>query len=263
MKKGNLKQFFEANWGWFAFAIWLLLIAGTTGYLSEGRSIVTKITLIAFCVIYAVAGLAMIVKAYAKWEKQEAETKEKRLRELEKRYKYYIDLVNVQVQETLNKLELLSAFELNTSLEYLISFEHYKNQICRNIIVGEPDSFIIASCLIYSLIDHPIITAKVPEKLTEKEKTILEKIKFSINLDIAMNCAFQIISEPTTYYKDNSCWIEERHQKVNIVVPNGLIKNNDLYQRIIGTIYRDELENKRTSIMQFSNLLHLIYLNCQ
>ena len=263
MKKENFKQLFKANLVMFACGLWLYLILETILYLIKDYHIIKKIMLIAICIIFTVAGFAMIAKACAKWEKQEAEAKEKRLLELEKRYKYYIDLVNVQAQETLNKLELLSAFELNTSLEYLISFEHYKDQICRNIIVGEPDSFIIASCLIYSLIDHPIITAKVPEKLTEKENTILEKIKFSINLDIAMNCAFQIISEPTTYYKDNSCWIEEKHQKVNIVVPNGLIKNNDLYQRIIGTIYRDELENKRTSIMQFSNLLHLIYLNCQ
>lgn len=260
MKKGNLKQFFKENWGWFAFVIWLFLISGIIGYLFEVHSIGTKITLIAVCVIYTVAGLAMMAKAGAKWEKQEAETKQKRLLELEERYKYYIDLVNAQVQETSNKFgkELLSAFEINTSLEYLISFEDYKEWICRNRIVGKPDSFIIASCLMYSLIDHPIITTKGTEEITE-----LEDIKFSIILDIAMNCAFQIISEPSTYYQDNFFWVEEKHPKVNIVVPNGLIKNSDLYQRIIGTIYRDDLGDKRTSIMQFSNLLHLIYLNCQ
>lgn len=184
MKKGNLKQFFKEIWGWFAFGIWLFLISGTIGYLFEGQSIGTKITLIAVSVIYTVAGFAMMAKAGAKWEKQEAETKQKRLLELEERYKYYIDLVNSQVQETLNKFEkkLLSAFE--------------------------------------------------------------------------------IISEPSTYYQDNFFWLEEKHPKVNIVVPNGLIKNSDLYQRIISTIYHDDLGDKRTSIMQFSNLLHLIYLNC-
>ena len=164
------------------------------------------------------------------------------------------------MQETLNKFEkeLLSAFEINTSLEYLISFDDYKEWICRNRIIGKPDSFIIASCLMYSLIDHPIITTKGTEEITE-----LEDIKFTIILDIAMNCALQIISEPSTYYQDNFFWVEEKHPKVNIVVPKGLIKNSDLYQRIIGTIYRDDLGDKRTSIMQFSNLLHLIYLNCQ
>lgn len=260
MKKGNLKQFFKEILGWFAFGIWLFLISGTIGYLLEGQSIGTKITLIAVSVIYTVAGLAMMAKAGAKWEKQEAETKQKRLLELEERYKYYIGLVNSQVQETLNKLEkeLLCTFEINTSLEYLISFDDYKEWICRNRIVGKPDSFIIASCLMYSLIDHPIIAIKGTEEIED-----LEGIKFSINLDIAMNCAFKIISEPSTYYQDNFFWLEEKYPKVNIVVPNGLIKNSDLYQRIVSTIYHDDLENKRTSIMQFSNLLHLIYLNCQ
>lgn len=56
----------------------------------------------------------MLDRAGVKWEKQEAETKQKKLLELEERYKYYIDLLNVQVQETLNKFEkeLLSVFEI-------------------------------------------------------------------------------------------------------------------------------------------------------
>lgn len=260
MKKGNLKQFFKANWGWFVFGIGIFLISGTIGYLVEGHSIGTKITLFVVSIIYCVAGAEMLGKAAAKWEKQESEAKQKRLLKLEERYKYYVDLVNAQVQETLNKFEkkLLNAFEINTSLEYLISFNDYKDWICRNRIVGKPDSFIIASCLMYSLLDHPIITIKGTQKITE-----LEDIKFSINLDIAMSCAFQIISEPTTYYQDNFLWVEEKHPKVDIVVPNGLIKNSHLYHRIISTIYVDDLRYERTSIMQFSNLLHLIYLNCQ
>lgn len=84
----------------------------------------------------------------------------------------------------------------------------------------------------------------------------------SINLNIAINCAFKIISEPSTYYEDdNGKWVEEKYPKVDIVVPDGLIKDSRLYNRIINTIYRDYENNKRTSIMQFSNLLHLIYLN--
>lgn len=260
MKKGNFKQFFKKNLGWFAFVIWIFLISGTVGYLVKGHSIGTKKTLIAVFAIYSVAVLKMLDRACAKLEKQEAENKQKRLPELKERYRYYVDLVNIQVQETLNKClkESLSAFEIDTSLEYLISFENYMEWICRNRIVGKPDSFIIASCLMYSLIDYPIIIFKETEAITE-----LEDIEFSINLDIAMSCAFQIISEPITYYQDNFFWLEEKHPKVNIVVPNGIIKNSELYQRIISTIYQDDLIDKRTSIMQFSNLLHLIYLNCQ
>ena len=72
----------------------------------------------------------------------------------------------------------------------------------------------------------------------------------------------RIISEPTTYYEDNKgLWVEEKHPKVNMV-PKGIIKNSELYERIRSTIYHDEMNDNRTSIMQFSNLLHLVYLNC-
>lgn len=261
MKQGNLKQFFKGFLGCFAFVIWLVLISGTIVYFLESHSIGTKITLIAISVIYTVAGLAMMSRAGGKWEKKEVETKQKRLLELEERYKYYIDLVNVQVQETLNNFEKnqKNLFEINTSLEYLISFENYKDWICKNRIIGKPDSFIIASCLMYSLLDNPIITLKEPNEAIPE----LKSLTFSINIDIAINCAFKIISEPSTYYEYNSIWVEEKHPKVSIIVPEGLIKNSNLYQRIINAIYHDDLGGKRTSIMQFSNLLHLIYLNCQ
>ena len=132
------------------------------------------------------------------------------------------------------------------------------NWICNNRIVGKPDSFIIASCLMYSLISHPVIKINILD-----DAKYLEDIRFNINMDIAMNCVFEIISEPSTYFEEKGIWVEKKHPKVKIIVPKGLIKDNPLYRRIINTIYRDELADKRTSIMQFSNLLHLIYLNSQ
>lgn len=261
MKKRDFRQFLKENLGWLALVFWLFLISATITFIIEDSSIWIKISLITVSVIYTVAGIKMMCKSFDKEEKQKAEAKEKKLRKLEKQYKYYIDLVNHQVQKTLNQFKdkSLYAFCIDTSLEYLISFENNKDWICKTRIVGKPDIFIIASCLMYSIIDHPIITTKGTEDIAK-----LEDIKFSINLDIAMNCALQIISEPITYYEDSmGFWVEEKHSKVNIVVPNGLIKNSELYQRIINTIYHDDLADNRTSIMQFSNLLHLIYLNCR
>ena len=85
-----------------------------------------------------------------------------------------------------------------------------------------------------------------------------------VNIEIAINCALEIISEPKTYYKDtNGNWVEEKHPKVDIVVPNGLIRDYKLYNRIRNAVYKDRYAHQTTSIMQFSNLLHLIYLNCQ
>lgn len=260
MKKGNFKQFLKKNWGWFVFIIWIFLITVTLTYSVEGSSISIKIILGAVSIIYTLIGCIMIDRASAKWEKQEAESKEKRLRELETRYKDYVELVNAQVQETLKDLKKalsLDIIEVNEKPKYLISFDDYKKRICKNRIKGKPDSFILATCLIYSIIDNPIIIIK-----TDGEIAGIKNIKLSINIDIAMKCAFQIISEPSTYYED-LIWIEEKHPKVNIAVPDGLIKKQELYKRIINTIYNDELEDKRASIMQFSNLLHLIYLNCQ
>ena len=77
-----------------------------------------------------------------------------------------------------------------------------------------------------------------------------------------MRCAFKIIEEPITYYKDsNEIFVEQKHPKVNNLAVKGIIKDSELCDRIIKTVYNDEYLEKRTSVMQFSNLLHLIYLN--
>jgi len=259
MKKRKLKQFFKENWGWFAFVIWILLVSTTISVFAEDFSVQLKLSFVAISVLYTVAGLVLISKAADKDEKQRVENKNKRLQELKTQDKYYVNLVDRHAKETLNKLKDESLnVDMDTSLEYLISFSNKVNWICNTRIVGKPDSFIIASCLMYSLISHPVITVNKSD-----DSEYLQAIRFSINMDVVMSCVFEIISEPSTYFENNGIWVEEKHPKVNISVPNGLIKNSELYQRILNSIYRDELSDNRTSIMQFSNLLHLIYLNCQ
>lgn len=251
MKKRKLKRFFKENWGWFAFVILLLLAYTIIVPLVEDFPVQLKLGFVAISVLYIVAGI--------KNEKTENRKKNKRLQELKTQDKYYIDLVDRHVKETLSKLKDKSLVDMvDTSLEYLISFSDNVNWICNTRSIEKPDSFIIASCLMYSLISHPVIAVN---KLDDSE--YLQSIRFSINMDVVMSCVFEIISEPSTYFEDNGIWVEEKHPKVNISVPNGLIKNSELYQRILNSIYWDELSDNRTSIMQFSNLLHLIYLNCQ
>lgn len=231
------KKFIEINSSWL---IALTLSVGIVYCCVRNSRVFVPITLFAFIVV--------VVKAL--FISCEEENEKKRLLELEKRYRYYVELVNIQVQETLKQFR--DTFEIDTSSKYLISFDDYRKWICRKrVTVGKPNSFIIASCLMYALVDQPIITAKE----TTKEIEI-------INIEIAMNCAFKIIAEPTTYYEDNLILVEEKHSKVSIIVPEGLNKNSNLYQEIISAIYRDGLKHKKTSIMQFANLLHLIYLNC-
>ena len=222
-------------------------------------SIWIKLCIVAICVLYTIEGIVIFAKSVDEDEKRRTEAKNKRLQELKVQDKYYIDLVDKHVKDTLSKLKDTSlSIEIDTSLEYLIFFSNKVNWICSTKITGKPDSFIIGSCLMYSLISYPVIMVNKSD-----DSEYLQSIRFSINMDIVMSCVLEIISEPSTYFEDNGIWVEEKHPKVNISIPNGLIKNSELYQRILGSIYQDELLDNRTSIMQFSNLLHLIYLNFQ
>lgn len=255
MKKRTFKQFVKEDVG---FWIWVVLISFTMVCAAEDISIWIKLSLVAICVLYAIVGLKISSKEMDKEEKQKAENKNKRLQELKIQYKYYVDLVDRHVKETLNKFKTSLNVDIDTSIEYLFSFSDKVDWICENRIVGKPDSFIIATCLMYSLMDHPVIMVNEPEGIE-----YLYNIQFSINMDVAMSCVFEIISEPSTYFEDNGTWVEEKHPKVNISVPKGIIKDCELSENIFRDIWRDELAHKRASVMQFSNLLHLIYLNCQ
>ena len=258
MEKVTFKQRFRKILNLVAFFIWIPLIATTMAICTSEYSTKAKVILVVISGMYTIIWITIFVKASFEKEKQKKQLDEKRLSETEERYKCYIDLVNVQVQKTLEKLgeEVFRAFDVNTSPEYLISFDDYKDWICESRVINKLDSFIIASCLMYSIIDDPIITIKGNKRIAE-----LEELEFNINLDVAMNCALQIISEPVAYCDDHFAKVERKNQKVN--ASDWLNKNSDLYQRITEAIYYDEQEDERTSIMQFSNLLRLIYLNCE
>ena len=102
---------------------------------------------------------------------------------------------------------------------------------------------------------------------TRKEYKYCEKLLLTINCQLAFNIALEIISEPNTFDKDETNGeyiIPKHHPKKNIVVPEGLIQDNPLYNRILRNIVKDYIENSDSRpIMQFANLLHLIYLNCK
>lgn len=262
MKSWNFKHFlnfFKEFWVFFAYGLWTFIL----GLTLVPKSLVPipiymRLCFIAILVLSAIAVLNYADKLTDKHLKQQEEAKNKRLQELKVQDKYYIDLVNKHVNEKMNKFKDKSQnFNIDTSLEYLIYFSDEVNRISQTKIEGKPDSFILASCLMYSLISRPVIT--IPSKDSEYVKYHI----LAINIDIAMNCVFEIISEPITYSEKNGVWLEEKHPKVNISIQNGIIKDSDLCLRIFNTVYHDELSKKRTSIMQFSNLLYLIYLNCQ
>lgn len=240
--------------------IWIFLLSVTTVVVLDDFSVVVKLIFSVIIVLYTVLGWILFSRNIDKLEKQVLEANEKELQELLIKYKYYVELVDKHVRLTLDKLkdETLN-IEVDNSFKYLISFANNIDFMLKYRIAGKPDSFIIASCLMYSLIDHPVIKV-VDDSLNYVS---LKPIRFSFNMDAVMGCIFEIISEPSTYFEENGIWLEQKHPKVNINVPKGIIKDDDLYKRILNNIYTDEVAGNRASIMQFSNLLHLIYLNCK
>lgn len=259
--KECLQYIKEGGWLYIAIVFWSFLIIPALCIIKEDNPIWLTVSFIMIYSIYTVIVIRMIFKSIEKERKQEAEVKEKRLKELKIRYQYYISLVESQVQEILSKfangiLDEIN-YEINTSCEYLISFEEKKDWICKNNNICKLDSFIIASCLVYSILEHPIVTVK---RVQNNEN--LEYINFKINFEFAMSCALKIISEPVTYYKDSIGNLTERkQQKVDIVVSEEVMKDIEENQMTLNNniIHHDN----RTYIMQFSNLLHVIYLNSQ
>ncbi len=186
----------------------------------------------------------------------------KRLKKLESKYTNYISLVNEEyhnfiktIDENLTELFKLTKKEEN---DFIITFNDNLNWVSKNTNNSKPDSFIIASCLMFAIIEKQLFFSTSHER-SKSMRTFVTMA----NINIALNCALRLISKPTTYTKINNDCVENKNTQVDIAIPIGIIPNSDLRQRIVETIYNDYLQNRQTSIMQFSNLLHLIYLNCK
>lgn len=222
---------------------------------------------IVIAIIFALT-FALGMFCFWKYEKEINNEKEKskkeRLQILRERYADYVSLVNEIRSERIDDKKL-EACEFSISEDYLVAYEKYLSWICSNRIEGRPDTFIQAACLMYSLIKKTILPMCVKDDFEINELGItMNQFISSINYEIAFEVALKLISEPSTYYKDeHGKWIEQKHPKVNIIVPDGLIKNSSLYHRILNTIAKDFEAGMDYYVMQLSNLLHLIYLNCK
>lgn len=206
----------------------------------------------------------LIEKRQVEEEKIEKSKKEDKLLSLEEKYANYVLIVEETIAETLANFGLKESdfadkdvFIESKNKNYLILFEKYINWICKNRIKGKPDSFIIATCMMYALIKEP------KWKLRNINSDIDEMQIFCINLNckIAFDVAIKISSEPSTYYENSiGDWVEEKHPKVNMVVPEGMIKNSPLEERIFHSVAKDFIMGMDLYVMQMSNILHLIYL---
>ena len=211
---------------------------------SEECSYVLKVSF-PFLIIYAIVWWKVISKMIEKDAKKEAQEKEVRLQGLKSKYSKFIAIVDEAIKKQLSNIR--GEFSINEDYEYLLIFEDYLNK------VDSRNSFVLASCLMYGLLKvEPRIKCESRESGSD----------LYITADIAMSSAFKIISEPVTCYYEGEKYMEEKHPKVDVVLPKGLGKNLDLYNGIKNTILV-QAEEKVTalSIMQMANLLHLIYLN--
>lgn len=245
--------------------IMILIIASRLSIFENYMEIVGAII---FCFI-TFTTVFCILKNEKEIKLEKEKNKKERLAKLEQEYSNYISLVNEIQTEHLKNIGNIDLEEygisISTDKDYLLLFEKYVNWISENRIEGKPDTFIEAACLMYSLIKMPrILINKDLVRLGERQGFSIEQSNLINNSQIAFEVALRLISEPSTYYKDEAGrWIEEKHSKVNIIVPDGLIKNNTLYDRILNTIVKDFETAMNYYVIQLSNLLHLIYLNCK
>ena len=257
MNKRKFIELYKENWLWITIVIWVLLVVFGAVVVIHPKESPAWLWLCFTIVFILVTAFLVIIGPIIRIliHKKELKDLENRIQHLKMKYIDYVDLVDIKVKEVLNKYNIDSnEVYIDKSFAYLISFSNKLEWTKNYRITGEPDSFIIASCLMYAIISTHVIEF---EKYDETDSDL----KKTINIELAMNCALEIISEPITYYEGNGVWVGAKHPKVIISIPKGLIKEEDLFNRIKNTIYTDDEVDNRTSIMQFSNLLHLIYLN--
>lgn len=262
--KRKISGFMKENGGFLAVIVWACLAGTTISLAFMEVSIYARVIAVAVTILFSVLLARHATKSIDKDNAKKSKEKQELLEKLKKRYTSYISLVETEAKkcEQIVKKRIatdeISIKEEDVSLKndykYLLTFEQYRKSICENRIKGTPDTFILASCLIYALMKNPVIKIEGACKAAE----------VSVSLEVAMNCALELISEPSTYYDDGKGnWIEEKHPKVEINIPKGIIRDDDLSSRIETTIFHSWAFGKDIPIMQTSNLLHLIYLYCQ
>lgn len=191
--------------------------------------------------------------------KIEERLQKSKLLALSNQYSDYIKIVNETTTEMFEKINTLEniieyGIKLENDLFYLNSFENLLKDISDNFVEGPQDSFIIASCLMYSLIDSKRVSfqvnAKTPNDIVQ------------LNYAIALNVALKIIENPLVYEQNNHGeYVPFQLENVEIVLPTKDIKLENIKQRILKTLILNDVYGKDFDPMSFSLLLQMIYFN--
>lgn len=193
-------------------------------------------------------------------QQKREEKKKQQLLELNKKYSSYIKIVDDISKELFGKIDTNSnrlnyEVKLEDDLNYLNRFEKYLEDVSINFILGPPDSFIIASCLMFALIDSKRVSFKVNEETPDQ---ILK-----VNYNIAIGVALNLISAPLVYKQDEKGnFTPSQLSFVEITFPNFNVKFEPLPVRFINTLMLNDIYGNKNDPLLFSLLLQMVYFDC-
>ena len=174
----------------------------------------------------------------------------------------YIDYVTLVEKETDKILKCVNDYDyirlklfVSNSSNYIDTFHENLKWLKENKNIVNSDKFIIASCLLDSIIRNFVIFSE-----NQNRSNKIYELMLSININLAMSCALELISVPFTYTMEKVL-MNKNHEEFHVNIPSGIIDGSDIYQNITNTLFDDYLNDESMSIMQFANILRLIYLN--
>lgn len=191
--------------------------------------------------------------------KIEERLQKSKLLDLSNQYSDYIKIVNdtaTEMFEKLNTLENIIEYDvkLRNDLFYLNSFENFLKQVSENFVEGPQDSFIIAACLMYSLIDSKRVSFKINSQTPNN--------MVQINYAIALNVALKVIATPLVYEQNTKGeYVPFQLECVKIVLPDKDIKLENFKERTIKTLILNDIYGNEYDPLSFSLLLQMIYFN--
>lgn len=211
---------------------WKCLVAFFIFLIVFGIMIFKIPKIIAGCIVLLFLA-AIIISSY-KEKKEKQKFKSRNKEDYEKEWMQYVDLVNEMIDERKYEINRLNA-------DWLYTFDQIMYNVATNqyLLNRRLNDFDIAACLIYSLTLHNI---------TDE------------NILFAFECAKKIVNKPKEYVRDVGFGykleleVENIFQKVDIDLPNEII---------IPIIRQYIVRKTERGIIQLSEYLHLLYLNCK
>lgn len=136
---------------------------------------------------------------------------------------------------------------------YISYFKREISALKNSHVLGHHDTFLQAACMCNSLLQFKMVNFDLNE-------TLPEELLF-INYKIAFDVSCRMIFSPIVYqFKDND-WVPKPEIELNkLDIPNGIIPDNPLKDRIIYMIAYYDLHGLDFNKLLFSDFLHLLYL---